>query len=204
MSNWIRSIGVTAAAGMLIGALVGGSAAPASAAKKCKRFKPAVPITDSPSAAEARKAKVVKVTDKFTESKPYKVEYTHGPAAWLAADPSDPVNAQTPLVEDTKWFNIQVDSKKKFAGLYTRIEWAATPVSDMDLYIYDKTGSQTGVSGEWNTVPGTGLYTGDGGMGYEQVLGMGAADCGGFTIESRAYMSPGEAMTLKVWLGSVR
>ncbi len=203
MNKWIRSIGVIAAAGLIIGALVGGSA-PASAAKKCKKFKPAVPASDSPSASEAPKAKVVKITDKFTQSKPYKVEYTHGPAAWLLADPTDPLNSQLALVEDTKWFNIQVDSKKKFVGLYVRQEWAPTPVSDMDLYIWDSHGSQAGSSGEFNQAPGQGLGSGDGGNGYEQVLGMGVSDCSGYTIESRAFTSPGEAMTLKVWLGSVR
>lgn len=205
MNKWIRTIGVTAATGLLVGALVGGSAAPASAAKRCKAFKPGTPISDSPSAVDAKNEKVVKITDKATQAKPYTVNYDHGPAAWLLANPQDPTGtSQVALQEDTKWFNIQVDSKKRFVGLYTRIEWAATPVSDIDLYIYDKSGARVGTSGEFNQAPGQGLGTGDGGNGYEQVLGMGVTDCSGYTIESRGFTTPGEAMTLKVWLGSVR
>jgi hypothetical protein len=205
MSKWIRSIGVTAATGLLVGALVSGSAAPASAAKRCKPFKPGTPISDSPSAVDAKNEKVVKITDKATAAKPHTFTYDHGPAAWLLANPQDPTgSSQVAIQEDTKWFNIQVDSKKRFVGLYVRQEWAAESPSDMDLYIYDKSGSQVGTSGEFNAVAGQGLGTGDGGLGYEQVLGMGVTDCSGYTIESRAFTTAGEAMTLKVWLGSVR
>jgi hypothetical protein len=205
MSKWIRSIGVTAATGLLVGALVGGGATPASAAKRCKAFKPGTPISDSPSAVDAKKEKVVKITDSATQAKPYTVNYEHGPAAWLLANPEDPAgSSQVALQEDTKWFNIQVDSKKKFVGLYVRQEWSETSASDMDLYIYDKSGARVGTSGEFNVAPGTGLGTGDGGPGFEQVLGMGVVDCSGYTIESRAFSTAGEAMTLKVWLGSVR
>lgn len=55
----------------------------------------------------------------------------------------------------------------------------------MDLYIYDKSGARVGTSGEFNVAPGTGLGTGAGGPGFEQVLGMGVTDCSGYTIESR-------------------
>ena len=201
MSRRIRALSVVAVLGLLVGAMVGSG--PAEAAKRCKKFKPAEPASDSQNTAEAKKAKVVKVTDKRTEKKPLVFEYSHGPAAWWLVDPEDG-EGQRAIVEDTKWFNIQVDSKKKFVGLYVRQEWSPTPVSDMDLYIYDKTGSQAGSSGEFNQVPGTGLGSGDGGNGYEQVLGMGTTDCSGYTLESRAFTTPGESMKLKVWLGSIR
>ena len=205
MKKWIRSAAVIASAGLITGALVGGMAPAQAAKKKCKKFKPAkVFASDSQSQADASKAKVKKVTDKFTAKKPLTIEYSHGPAAWLLADPEDPTTGQRPVVEDTKWFNFQVDSKKKFVGLYLRQEWASTSPSDMDLYLYDRTGGQAGTSGEFNATPGLGLGTGDGGMGYEQISGLGVTDCAGYTAESRAFSTAGEAMTLKVWLGPVR
>ncbi len=203
MSKWMRMAGVITSAGLVLGMMVASETA--QAAKRCKPYRPTVPTTDSSNAEEVKDVKVVKVTDKFTQKKPLVFDYNHGPALWWPTDPTD-AEGQAAIMEDTKWFNIQVDSKKKFAGLYVRQEWSATRVSDMDLYIYDKTGSQVASSGVYNQVPeAAGTFgSGDGGEGYEQVLGMGATDCAGYTIESRAFTSPGEAMKLKVWLGSVR
>jgi hypothetical protein len=204
MSKWIRTIGVLAAAGVLTGALVSGT--PAQAAKKCKKFKPVAPTaSDSGETAEAPKAKVQTVTDKYTENKPLTISYDHGPAFWWPNDPSDPTGGQAAAVEDTKWFNFQIDSKKKFVGLYIRQEWSETSPSDMDLYLYDRTGSLAGSSGQYNVISGNGvLGSGDGGMGYESINGLGVSDCDGYTVESRAFTTAGEAMTLKVWIGSVR
>ncbi len=202
MHKWFRTLAVVAATGLVVGAMVSGGTA--QAAKACKKFKPVEPVSDSESRTTVPDIKVVKVTDKFTQKKPLVFDYSHGPAFWWQVDPADG-EGQAAAVEDTKWFNIQVDSKKKFVGLYVRQEWASTSVSDLDLYIYDKTGSQVGVSGELNAAPGTGLAGGsDGGPGWEQVLGMGATDCGGYTLESRAFTTAGETMKMKVWLGSIR
>lgn len=205
MKKLIRSAAIVASAGLITGALVGGVGPAQAAKKRCKKFKAASSFaSDSTNQADARKAKVIKVTDKATAKKPITLKYAHGPAAWLLADPEDPTAGQRAIVEDTKWFNFQVDSKKKFTGLYMRQEWSSTSASDMDLYLYDRTGSQAGSSGEFNAAPGTGLGTGEGGMGYEQISGLGVADCSGYTAESRAFTTQGEDMTLKVWLGSVR
>ena len=201
MSKLIRSIGVTAVVALIAGAIVSGT--PAQAKKKCGRFKPGTPITDSQNAADAKKAKVQKVTDKHTAKKPLTIKFTHGPAFWFITDPVD-ADGQRAAVEDTKYFNVQINSKKKFVGLYVRQEWTPVPVSDMDLYIYDKSGSQVGGSGDWNQVQGTPINTGTGGPGYEQVSGMGVTRCAGYTLESRAFTTPGDNMTLKVWLGPVR
>ena len=203
MKKVFRSIGVVAAAAVISTALVGGS--PAQAAKKCKKFKPASSFaSDSHATAEAPKAKVQKITDKYTQAKPLTIAYNHGPAFWFQADPQDPTNGQAPAVEDTKWFNFQVDSKKKFAGLYIRQEWSSTSVSDMDLYLWDKNGQQAAVAGDLNQAEGTPLDSGTGGMGYEEISGLGVSDCSGYTAESRAFTTAGEAMTLKVWLGPVK
>ena len=201
MSKWTRSIGVTAVAGLIAGAIV--SATPAQAGKRCGKFRPGTPVTDSQNAADAKKAPVRKVTDRFTAKKPLKIKYTHGPAAWFITDPVD-ADGQRAAVEDTKWFNIQVDSKKKKVGLYIRQEWTPVPVSDMDLYLYDRNGAPAGQSADWNQVQDTPLNTGTGGPGYEQISGLYTRDCTGYTIESRAFTTPSDNMTLKIWLGPVK
>ena len=202
MRKWIRSVAVLASAGLLMGAIVGST--PAQAAKRCSKFKPGTPATDSNTDA-VKSTKVKKITDRYTAKKPLTIKFSHGPAAWLLANPQDPTSSsQVPIVEDTKWFNFQVDSKKRFVGLYIRQEWPTPSASDLDLYMYDRSGARVGTSGEFNVAPGTGLGTGEGGMGYEQISGFGATDCSGYTVESRAFTTHGENVTLKVWLGSIR
>ncbi len=201
----IKVAGVITSAALVLGAVAAGSPADARRAKRCKKFKAAEPQSDSESRTEARKVKVKKVTDKRTQKKPLVFKYSHGPAFWFVTDPiGGTPQGQRALVEDTKWFNIQVDSKKRNVGLYIRQEWSETPVSDMDLYVYDKFGSQAGSSGDFNQVEGTPINSGTGGQGFEQVSGLGTRDCTGYTIESRAFTSPGETMKLKVWLGKIR
>jgi hypothetical protein len=197
----IRVVGVTASAALVVGALV---SAPAEAGRRrCGKFKPAVPISDSENRNQAPKAKLYKVTDKYTAKKPLTIKYSHGPAFWFITDPVD-AEGQRALIEDTKWYRVQVDSKKRTVGLYVRQQWAPTPVSDMDLYMYDKFGSQAAVSGDFNQVQGTPINSGTGGPGFEQISGLGAKDCTGFSVESRAFTSPGESMKLKIWLGKVK
>ncbi|MDQ3955381.1 MAG: hypothetical protein M3285_07520 [Actinomycetota bacterium] len=201
MSKGTRIVTTAMAIGVLAGALISGTSA--QAAKRCGKFKAAEPISDSKNTAEATKAKVKKITDKYTQAKPFTVEYTHGPAVWFPADPED-AEGQAAAVEDTKWFNIQVDSKKKSVGLFVRIEWSPTPVSDIDLYMYDKHGGPAAQDGHWNQLPEGSPGVQGGNPGFEEIAGFGATDCSGYTIESRAFNSPGENMTLKIWLGSIR
>lgn len=198
-SKWIRIAGLVASASLIAGGL---SAAPALAAKKCGAYKPAEPQSDSGQTAEALDAKTIKVTDKYSEAKPLVIEYSHGPAFWFIADPTG-AQAQSAAVEDTVFYNIQIDTKAKYAGVSIRQEWDPNSPDDMDLYLYDKYGAQIGSSGEFNAVAGAGLGTGNGGLGYEQVLGMGVADCTGITIESRAFTSPGRDMKLIIWVGAI-
>jgi hypothetical protein len=198
----IKVAGVVMSAALVLGALVS-TPAEAGKRKKCRPYKPAVPITDSENRNQAPKSKLYKVTDKRTKKKPLTISYSHGPAFWFITDPVD-AEGQRALIEDTKWYRIQVDSKKRMRGLYVRQEWSETPVSDMDLYLYDKFGSQAASSGDFNQVQGTPINSGTGGQGFEQVSGLGAKDCTGFTVESRAFTSPGEDMKLKIWLGKVK
>ncbi len=193
----LRALAVMASAALILGAFV---AAPADAKKKKKKGCASAVIVEpqSPSASrtEAPAAEVVKITDKATAEAPVVIEYDHGPALWDTAN-------QAPLVEDTKWFNIQVDSAAPSTGLYILQEWAAPSLSDMDLYLWDgPTGAQAALSGAANIAPVAvpGLFD-TGGMGWESISGFLVGDCAGFSIESRAFMTPGEAMTLTIWLG---
>ena len=198
----IRSLAVLASAALVLGAFVAGPAD----AKKRKKKKPAgcaapayvEPQSPSASRTEAPAAEVVKITDAATEEAPVVIEFDHGPALWDTAN-------QAPIVEDTKWFNIQVDSAAPSTGLYLLQEWAIPSLSDMDLYLWDgATGAQAAVSGALNLAPAPVMIpiVGEtGGMGYESISGFLVGDCTGFSIESRAFMTPGEAMTLTIWLG---
>lgn len=202
-SKLLRNISVVATAALLLGAFV---ATPADAAKKKKKKPPACPApafvepqSPSESRTEVPGLEVSHVvTDAATEEEPVVIEYEHGPAFW------DTVN-QEPIVEDTKWFNIQVDSAAPATGIYIRQEWPIPSVSDMDLYLWDgPSGTQLEVSGAFNVFPMPTPVFPTGGMGWESISGALVSDCGGYAIESRAFTTAGESMKLKIWLGEIQ
>ena len=170
---------------------------PAAAKKKpkgCPTFAPVEPNSPSGETAEALETPVVKVTDKATAEAPIVIEYEHGMALWNTA-------TQEPIVEDTVFFNFQVESKKAAPGLYIFQEWAAHPPSDMDLYLYDGLGEQVASSGSANAFPVHVPTQETGAWGLESIPGFATSNCAGYTAESRAFTTAGEAMTLTVWLG---
>ena len=204
-SRSIRTLSVIASAALIVGAFIAG---PADAKKKkkpkpvagCPAVTPIEPNSDSTQTAEVLEQPVVTVTDAHTADAPLVFEYEHGPALWRID--------QVPVEEDTVFFNIQVDSANPDAGLYVFQEWAKQPGSDMDLYIWDVvTGEEATHSGSSNVTPVPvaegGEYHGQntGAWGLESVSGFPVTDCAGFTVESRAFSTAGEAMTLSVWLG---
>ena len=196
----IRSLAVVSSVALIFGAFV----APAEAGKKkkkkpvaCPAFTPAEPETDSHEGAEALEAAVQKVTAAHTEAAPLVVEYEHGPAFW------DTVT-QTPVQESTEFFNFQVEGA---GGLHVKAEWAAGP-SDIDLYLYED-GTRVASSGSFNFVPVDASPVqdfsagGNGGQGFETIPGYSVVSCKGLTLESRAFITGGEPVKLKVWLGEV-
>lgn len=202
----IRALSVIASAALIVGAFAAG---PADAKKKkkkapagCPTFAPIEPNSPSGQTAEVLEQPVVTVTDAHTADAPLVFEYEHGQALWSVLQ--EPVNG----MEDTVFFNIQVDSANTDAGLYVFQEWAKQPGSDMDLYIWDgATGEEATHSGSSNVTPvpvaeGAEYHgQGTGAWGLESVSGFPVVDCAGFTVESRAFTTAGEAMTLSVWLG---
>jgi hypothetical protein len=193
-----RSIAVMIATILASTALL---ALPADAKKKprkkgCPVFTPVEPVSNSEQTAEALEAEVVKVTDAATADTPVVLEYSHGPALWESA-------TQTPIHEDTVFFNIQVETKQGAPGLHVLQEWAKRPPTDMDLYMYEG-GEQVALSGSFNLYPMPSAQVPGhrtGGWGLESIPGFATYNCAGFTVESRAFRTPGEAMTLSLWLG---
>lgn len=186
--------------------MLAGAAGPADAKKKkppkapkCAPFSPVEPDSNSGQTAEALEAPVMLVSSSATEAEPLVFEATHGPALWETA-------TQTPIQEDTAFFNIQVVATGVPATLNIRQEWATPSASDFDLYIYDGAGANVITSGSANLpepiggpdTPIPGQETGA--AGYESVLDFAVASCSGFTIESRAFQTLGEDVAVKVWL----
>lgn len=185
----IKTVTMLASLSLLVGAY---AAAPAEAAKK-KRFSCA-PATATPpaeghssNAEEAAEAQVVNLTAAATEEKPLVIEYEHGPAFSEIG------------MEDTKYFAFQVVSKTLGAGVYVLQEWPGRE-SDIDLYMSDESGAEVASSGAFNPIPVPPPGS-TGGPGYESISGYPAEPCSPYTIESKAYLTPGEEMTLKLWLG---
>lgn len=193
-SRSIRTFAVLASAGLMVGAFAAG---PADAAKKKKKPFSCAPATaavpapgHSANAEEAASAEVLNVTAAHTEEAPLVIEYEHGTAISDVG------------MEDTKYFAYQVVSKKPGFGVYIRQEWPGA-VSDIDLYMYDGTGAEVAYSGAFNAAPVPVLFDsgGNGGTGFESIPGFPADPCSPYTIESKGYLTPGEPMTLKIWLG---
>ena len=186
----IKTLSILASLGLLVGAY----AVPAEAAKKKKKPFSCAPATATPpaeghssNAEEASEAEVVNLTAANTEEKPLVIEYEHGPAA-------------DPVMEDTKYFAFQVVSKTPGAGVYILQEWGGQ--SDIDLYLTDASGAEVASSGAFNPIP-VALPGATGGPGYESISGYAADPCSPYTIESKGYLTMGEDMTVKLWLGEV-
>lgn len=188
----------------LTSALVAGSfAIPAAEAAK-KKKKSCAPTTatapaegHSSNAADAAEAEVVNLTSAYTEEAPLTFEVEHGAAA------HDPVLGEA-IQEDTKYLAFQVVSKVPETGVYIRAEWPSTE-SDFDVYLYDAAGAEVANSGAFNPVPVPLLLDagGNGGQGFESIPGYPAAPCSPYVIESKAFLTPGDTVTYKMWLGEV-
>jgi hypothetical protein len=180
--------------GCVMGAMVLVVAPPGLSTEKgssrCPRFHPGEPKSDSSQADEALDAKVIKLTPTATKKKPITIEFSHGPGFWIPEE--------VPVIEDSAFFNVQVLAED--AVLNMRTQWATTADqsrSDIDLYLFDSSGDQIGVSNTFNPLPP--LNQSDGGAGFE-FISVAAGDCEGFTIESRVFWSAGEDVVLKLWL----
>jgi len=191
ISRSFRGIAVVASAAMVLGAF---AATPAEAKQKsCPAFVPREPSSKSEQKAEALEAEVVPVTDKATADKPIVIDYEHGLALW----------GEDPIVEDTVFFNFQVQSKEPAPALHVEMTWDTPSESDIDMFLYNSYTFQVASSTAANAAPSSPVGSRTGGMGFETIPGFSAFNCAGFTVESRAFMTTGEAVTLTVYLGEV-
>lgn len=175
---------------------VAGSYSPPS---ECGPFRPAKPQTRSAQGDEALKAKVRKITDASTEKYPAKMKYGFSTSLWEWG-------TRTPIVEDTAFFNVQVDTADVGRGLYVSASWPSASASDIDIIVYDGTGAQVATSDTVSVLPQDPPQEIPilGPSGYEVIEGFPAADCSGYTIELRAIRTLGEDVQLRVWLGEER
>ena len=185
-------------------ALVAGAfVMPSAEAAKKKKFKCAPATATAPTAghssnaADAATAEVVNLTAANTEEAPLTIEVEHGAALHEPAQ-------GTPIQEDTQYLAFQVVSKVPETGVHIRAEWPSTE-SDFDVYLYDATGAEVANSGAFNPAPVPLLLDagGNGGQGFETIPGYPAAPCSPYTLESKAFLTPGDTVTYKIWLGEV-
>lgn len=160
-------------------------AAPArTAAKKC---------TDGPSRQGSSQPTAAVVSDKHTERRPLEITYDQGAGVTFLEAPSPAGSAEvfTPVL---------VRSATLYPELYVRVEWPTPSVTDLDLFVYDRWDGLMASSEGWN-VDALDQAEGDNsGQGYEYIDGVPARSCGRYTIRTGSWHSPGERVTLKMWL----
>lgn len=191
-SRSIRSVAVLASAGLLVGAF---AVAPADAAKR-KKKKPACAAFTPPETVG--EAEVVKLTDAATAEAPLEIAVSTGPGLGIGRDPSG-------LGEHVShgYVPVQVDSAASGAGIYGRVDF--TPLYDYDLYLDDAAGTELMASGGFGVVDDSELGgdadNSETGAGFEAIYGITTEDCGGYVFDIVGATTPGEEVTLQLWLG---
>jgi hypothetical protein len=177
---------------------------------KKKGCKPAPP---APAACPAyvpgengAEAELLTVTDAATAENPVTVEFDAGRGLGVAPLTVEGVHIPLPDLTTHNYRNIQVDSSSAEVGLYVRIEFPDR--HDYDLYLQRADGSEADHSGDFSTVPESpfnscGGTSCESGATFEQISGIRTPDCGGWTTDSVAFLTPGGNVTMKVWLGEV-
>lgn len=195
-SRSVRTLAVLASVGLLVGAFAAG---PAEAAKrKKKKKKPAACATFVPPES-AGEAEVVKLTEAATAEAPVEVTVTTGPGFGMGRDSSSPEGEHVSQV----FVPVQVDTKVSGAGIYGKVNF--TPLYDYDLYLDDAAGTQLMASGGFGVVDDSELggdaANSETGAGFEAIYGITTADCGGYVFDVVGATTPGEDVTLQLWLG---
>lgn len=186
---------------LLVGGLVSTSALDAGAAKKKKKKKKVCkPYKPGEMGAEVE---TVKVTDKATEEAPLEVTLEMDPGAGQAIG-IGAVDAVTTAAQSHVYYNVQVDSKAKKAGLFVNL---ASPMpDDNDLYLFHSTGTEAAHAAGFHGGGPAPIYDSNGNGGHtqpaaEQLDGILTKDCGGYTVHAIGANSRGGDVPLKLWLG---
>lgn len=149
----------------------------------CPPFDPVEPNSESEQTNEALKARVLKIEDGAVNGHPVVADFEVGPNLWVPGG--------GPLVEDTKFFNLQVLSESsREVMLHTRLMWdSSRQLADLDLFIYDARGKE--------------IERSDRPMGQprsKELVSVPARRCEGFTVEVRALRTLEASGTIQVWL----
>ena len=197
-SRSIRTLAVLASAGLIVGAFV---ATPAQAGKRKK--KPVVPACEPYSPTEYNPdGEINLLTDAHTAEAPLVLEVA-APAG-VGSSSNTEVGADDPShgAPGHSFVNVQVDSAATETGVYATLEY--TFPFDYDLWIRGDDGvAAAGSAGFAPGVPlldGTG-YGGHTGEGTETIEGLITPDCTGYLVDIVSATTPGETVTLKLWLG---
>lgn len=188
----IRCVTVATSAALLLGAF---GAMPADAKKKKKK------CAAYSATGLGVDAETTVVTAAATEDAPVELTLTSGPGAGFSStDPnSDPLPTTSHVFQ-----NIQVDSKAASGNLYARVEF--TPTWDYDVTLRDPYDAMVAYEGDFNpaTVAGPTPVGSTSGAhaepGVSQIDGYPALDCAGFTLDITSASTPGEDLTIKLWL----
>lgn len=142
---------------------------------------------------DSSRSKAIVVSDKHTEQRPLGITYDQpaGVTFLEAPSPAGSAEVSTP---------VNVRSDTPYPELHVRVEWPTPSVTDLDLFIYDRWDGLMASSEGWN-VDALDQAAGDNsGQGYEYIDGVPARACGRYTIRTGSWHTPGERVTLKMWL----
>ena len=196
-----RTCSIVLALGLVSSGLLAG---PATAAKKkakaCKAMTPAAAGAEAPT---------VVVTDSHTADAPLLQPVTLAESVG-DADLIGEVPDEGPLASSHSYFNVQVDSKAKTAGLYVTFEFPEHRDYDLWAYFSDGTvaasshGFQPGLATAATPADLSNTATNHAGESTptsENLIGVITNDCGGYTIETANWLGEGGDFEVKLWLG---
>lgn len=196
-SKSMRQIAVLASATLLLAAFVAG---PADAGKRKK--KPPVPVCTPYASPEwATDAETTVVTDAATAEAPVEVVIATDAGLGLTSTDGSAGDEGAP---SHKYHNIQVDTAAAAAKLFVRAEF--TPAWDYDLFLRLADESSVAYEADFNPAtaegqtPVGGYEGGHSEPGASQIDGYSSTDCAGFTVDLASGITPGEDVTVTIWL----
>ncbi|HYO61538.1 MAG TPA: hypothetical protein VEU29_06540 [Actinomycetota bacterium] len=206
-SRSTKTLAVLGSAALVLTGMLAGTAD----AKKKKKPKPPPPPAGCAAYTPSEWSKDVPVTvikDDATADKPLTITVPTAEGVG-SSSPSDPANTSQDNPVSHVYLNVQVDSELPQVGLYGTLEF--TPVWDYDLYFRNNEGvglaysagvAPAGIApeGEAFGVDGTG-NGGHTAPGSENIEGLATDDCTGYLVHIVSSLTPGEDVTLNLWLG---
>jgi hypothetical protein len=196
MNKAIRVFAVAASASLLVGALVG----PADAKKKKKPKAPVACPAFAPTEYAPDAATTV-VTDAATADAPVEVKLaTHEGLGFTNPDG----HANDEGSPSHTYQNVQVDTAGAEKTLVVRIEF--TEAFDYDLFLRNADETSAAYEADFNPAtaggptPLGGYGEATAGPGWSELNGVATPDCGGYTVDVAGGITPGEEVTVKIWL----